>query len=67
MVYQFKDIVIKIIPFFKKYRMHGVKGLDFADFCKAADIMKEKRHLTEEGLEQIRKIKAARGKGISLR
>lgn len=40
MVYQFQDIVIKIIPFFKKYRMHGVKGLDFADFCKAADIMK---------------------------
>lgn len=31
MVYQFKDITEKIIPFFKKYPIIGVKALDFAD------------------------------------
>jgi hypothetical protein len=35
-----------------------VKAQDFKDFCKVADLMKEKKHLTEEGLEQIKLIKA---------
>ena len=30
-VTKFKDIAEKIIPFFKKYTIHGVKALDFAD------------------------------------
>lgn len=41
----------------------GVKSLDFNDFCQVADIMKEKKHFTKEGLEQIRKIKAGMNKG----
>jgi len=51
------DIAEKIIPFFKKYPVIGVKMENFEDFCKVAELMKEKAHLTEEGLEQIRKIK----------
>ena len=43
MVYKFKDIEGKIIPFFKKYLMHGVKALDFADFCQVAEMMKQKK------------------------
>ena len=43
MVYKFKDIEGKIIPFFRKYRMHGVKALDFADFCQVAEMMKQKK------------------------
>jgi len=35
-----------------------MKAKDFADFCKAAEIMKVKGHLTESGLEQICIIKA---------
>ena len=58
MVYKFKDIEGKIIPFFKKYRIHGVKALDFADFCQVAEMMKQKKHLTAEGLEEIRHIRA---------
>ena len=58
-VYKLSDIVNKIIPFFKKYPILGVKALDFADFCKAAELMKNKAHLTKDGLEQIRKIKAS--------
>ena len=62
-VSKFDDITLNIIPFFKKYRIMGVKSLDFNDFCQVADMMKEKKHFTKEGLEQIRKIKAAMNKG----
>ena len=34
-----------------------MKALDFVDFCKVAELMKTKAHLTEHGLEEIRKIK----------
>jgi hypothetical protein len=59
----FSDITEKIIPFFQKYKLHGSKALDFADFCKVAELMKTKAHLTQEGLEQIRVIKSGMNKG----
>ena len=65
-VTKFDDIVNKIIPFFKKYPILGVKALDFADFCKAAELIKNKAHLTKDGLEQIRKIKAGMNRGRKL-
>src|SRR6185503_12817508 len=52
------DIQEKIIPFFKKYPILGSKSEDFEDFCKVAEIIKNGLHKTEEGLENIRKIKA---------
>ena len=57
-VRNFSDIVNIIIPFFKKYRILGVKAKDFEDWCLVAEMMKEKKHLTKDGLETIRKIKA---------
>ena len=51
------DIETKIVPFFQKYPIQGVKSLDFQDFCKVVELIKEKRHLIKEGLEQISKIK----------
>ena len=62
-VTKFRDIVEKIIPLFQKHQIHGVKALDFNDFCRVAEMMKEKKHLTSEGLEQIKKIKAGMNKG----
>jgi len=53
---KFADIENKIIPFFAKYPVAGAKLLDFQDFCKVALIMKEKGHLTIEGVNQIRSI-----------
>jgi hypothetical protein len=55
---KFSDIELKIIPFFKKYPLHGVKALDFADFYTAGEIIKVKEHLTNEGLVKIEKIKS---------
>ena len=62
-VTKFEDIVNKIIPFFKKHSIKGVKSEDFKDFCLVADMMKEKKHLTTEGLNQIKLIKAGMNKG----
>jgi hypothetical protein len=57
-VTNFKDIIDKIIPFFEKYPIQGVKSLDFAYFKQVADLMKSKAHLTKEGLYEIRFIKS---------
>lgn len=62
-VTKFADIENKIIPLFKKYPIEGIKLKDFQDFCKVAKLMKSKKHLTIDGLEQIRKIKAGMNTG----
>ena len=59
----FKDITNKIIPFFKKYPVHGVKAKDLADWSYVADMMKNKKHLTAEGLQKIKQIKAGMNRG----
>ena len=56
-VTKFSDLTQNIIPFFSKYPILGVKSKDFYDFCEVADIMKEKGHLTIEGLNKIRLIR----------
>lgn len=53
----------KIIPFFDKYPLQGVKALDYADFKRGAIIVKARGHLTKDGLDQIKNIKAGMNKG----
>ena len=65
-VRKFDDIDNKIIPFFSKHPIYGVKALDFADWCRAAELMKSKKHLTVDGLEEIRNIKAGMNRGRKL-
>ena len=55
---KFSDNYEKIIPFFRKHNIYGVKSKDFDDWCKIAEIIKMKGHLTQEGLDQIRNIKS---------
>jgi hypothetical protein len=55
-IYNFKDVYNKMIPLFNKYKIIGIKSLDYLDFCKAAELINNKDHLTKEGLEKIRKI-----------
>lgn len=62
-VSRLSDITTKIIPFFEKYPVVGVKALDLADFCKASKLIKDKVHFTERGLEDIRLIKVGMNKG----
>jgi hypothetical protein len=56
-VWKFKDIHEKIIPFFEKYPLIGSKSKEFTDFNKAAQLIKSKVHLELEGLEKIKQIK----------
>jgi hypothetical protein len=46
-VSKISDINEKIIPFFNKYQIAGVKALDYADFRKVAMLIKDKAHLTQ--------------------
>ena len=63
-VTKFSDITNKIIPFFfEKYPILGVKSYDFADFKQVALLIQSKVHLTSEGLDRIRQLKARMNKG----
>ena len=59
----FKDIREKILPFFLKYPILGVKSQDFYDWAKTVEIISSKAHTTKPGFEQIKKIKAGMNKG----
>lgn len=62
-VQKFSDNAEKIIPFFIKCSIVGMKALDFKDWCKACEIVKLKGHLTNEGLNKIHEIKAGMNAG----
>ena len=62
-VVNFSQINNKIIPFFKKYPLHGIKLFDFRDWCKIAKLMSDGKHLTLEGLNIIKTIKSGMNKG----
>jgi len=57
-----KDIKEKILPFFLKYPILGVKSKDFSDWEKAIEIISSKAHTTKSGFEQIVQIKAGMNK-----
>jgi len=54
---KFTDINEKIIPFFEKYPIEGVKSLDFEDFKKVCKLIENKKHLTSLGIKAILDIK----------
>jgi hypothetical protein len=56
-IQKFDDINKIIIPFFNNNNLHGIKLLEFLKFCQVANLMIEKKHLTLEGLDQIKSIK----------
>ena len=60
---KFDDLNDKVIPFFSKFPIQGVKGLDFIDFCKAVKIINKKDHLTKDGLEKILILKQGMNRG----
>lgn len=48
----------KIISLFNKYPLLGTKKEDYLDFCKVAELIKSKDHLTKQGIENIKRIKS---------
>lgn len=57
-VTKISDIESKIVPLFTDFALKGNKNLDFLDFCKVLESIKNNDHLTTEGLEYIKKIKS---------
>lgn len=62
-ILKFQDLSEKVIPLFQNIPLEGAKHKDFADFCKAVEIMKEKGHLINEGINQLYKLKMGMNKG----
>lgn len=57
-VNKLRDIDEIILPLFQNYNLIGIKKRDFEDFSKIVKLMKNKEHLTEEGLEKIIQLKS---------
>lgn len=57
-VTKFTDLTLKVLPLLQNNPVLGKKSRYFEDFCKVAELMKNKAHLTYIGMDVIRKIKA---------
>lgn len=53
------DICNKLIPFLDKYPLYGTKLLNLNLFKQAAEMMKHKEHLTQQGLTKLQAINAS--------
>jgi len=65
-VSKFKYISEKVIPFFQKYPLQGIKALDFKCFCEISKIVESKGHLSDEGLKKIKSLKSGMNKNREL-
>ena len=54
-----------IVPFFAKHSLKTKKNVDFKKFRRILLIMKANRHLTSEGIEEIRAIAKRMNRGSS--
>jgi hypothetical protein len=64
-VTRFEDVYNTIIPFFQRYPLQGDKKLNFNDFINAAELIREKAHLTSEGMDKILLLKSGMNSGRS--
>lgn len=59
------DIFNFIIPHFKQYPLQGMKSLDYDLWFKCAELLLNKEHLHEEGLNKILSLKSMLNNGLS--
>jgi hypothetical protein len=64
-VERISDLVNYIIPHLEKYPLIGKKKADYELFKRIVLIMKDKLHLTEEGLQEIINLKASMNNGVT--
>ena len=51
------DLVKIVVPFFKRFTLLSEKNKVFKIFCKALEIVSNKKHLTKKGMEEILKLR----------
>ena len=59
-----KDLLNIIIPHFEKFPLLTQKQLDFELFKQVVNLMKNKEHLTQDGLYKILRLKASLNRGF---
>jgi len=52
-VRSFSDLEVKIVPFFQRNKLQTAKANDFKIFAKVLQLMKEKKHLSKNGIQEI--------------
>lgn len=52
-----EDLVHIILPFFEKHQLKTMKKVDFLHFRRVVRLIEDGKHLSQEGLETILKIK----------
>lgn len=57
-VSNFKDINEKVIPFFIKYPLQAKKKMQFAKFCMVANLINKKKHLGDENVANVLRIRS---------
>jgi hypothetical protein len=60
-----EDLERCLFPLLDQYPLQTQKALDAQAFREVLELVKAKKHLTFEGLQQIRRIKATMNKGRS--
>ena len=55
-VRKFEHLTAIIAPFFMKHALKTKKNTDFKKFCRVLQLMEKGRHLTVDGIEEIRVI-----------
>ena len=60
-----EHLLERIIPFFEQHQLKTKKRADFQKFRKIVRMMGENRHLTSEGIDEIRRIKSQMNRGRS--
>ena len=58
-VYKTKDIINEIMPHFDRYPLQSTKLVYYALWCKSAQLVSNKSHLTEKGFSVLLTYKAA--------
>ena len=60
-----EDLTKNLIPHFSKYPLLTQKAADFKLFLQVRELIKNKGHLTTEGLQEIINIKSSINLGLS--
>ena len=60
-----RHLAERIVPFFVQHRLLSKRRADFEKFRRVLELMESGRHLTEDGVDEIRRIAGQMNRGAS--